>query len=58
MNCFSRCMASSIGLAARAESLTLTIGMSGPGDQKPDGSTPPEKPEGENTPYNGSDAKA
>ena len=24
MNCFSRCMASSIGLAARAESLTLT----------------------------------
>lgn len=30
----------------------------GMGGQKPDGSTPQSKPEGENTPHNGSDAKA
>lgn len=41
---------------SEGESYTLTSG--GMGGQKPDGSTPPEKPEGENTPNNGSDAKA
>ena len=55
-----------------AQTGTVSIGMSGPGgqkpdgtppsggfgDQKPEGSTPPEKPEGENTLHNGSDAKA
>lgn len=32
--------------------------QSGMGGQKPDGSTPPEKPEGEDSQNNGSDAKA
>ena len=42
-----------------AQTGTVSIGMGsmgGPGGQKPDG-TPPEKPEGENTPNNGSSAK-
>ena len=59
--------------AAQTGTVSIGMGtMSGPGGQKPDGtppsggfggpkpddSTPPEKPEGENTQNNGSDAKA
>ncbi len=59
--------------AAQTGTVSIGMGtMSGPGGQKPDGtppsggfggqkpegSTPQSKPEGENTPHNGSDAKA
>lgn len=58
--------------AAQTGTVSIGMGVGGPGGQrpdgtppsggeggqKPDGSTPPEKPEGENTPNNGSDTKA